>query len=630
MHISHEIRTFFTPLFLKHKTIFLLLMLSGVISWVFSVVMPLLLKWETDQLMGKQTLLGFTAFEVFAWILGLILLLKLFQRVISRIADIYLEARKEFFHNDIQLQLFNRMNYMEPWRTFSGRYKNLSEILWSEFTNFANTILHLPWSTIQKAIEIVGITALFAYFDIRLLAVTIIWALCSYYISHYADILRQKYDIQWQFSLGQKMYFYRWLFLGSFSDLANNGAVRTTLDAYRKLLDEQIRHGLKKNWADLNWVISWTLSDIITNILIKMIVGYSVFQWTQSIGIVALAVSSMDTVSDILANTLSLRKDYRRFRMQESSILLFFEMSSPIGEIDTMTKKLENIEIKNLTFSYPTTYDYEREYMHIIQEFFKDGKSWDRYIDEKFEEYIESLTQDLKNKHPDILKDISLTLRTGKIYGIVGKNGAGKTTLMHLLSWMFRSYDGDIIFDNQSTRDWTPELYAEQVSFLTQQPFFMEWGSTVEENILLWVKDHDPDILWGYLEKFWIAHKIKESKKWLESSIGDDIDFSWGEKQIIACIRVLLQDRPIVIMDEWTNQLDAENELLIMNEFLEKKSDKIIIFITHRMSTISRADTIYCLESHSIKKSGTHRELLNQWDNIYAQFYRAQVLHDDV
>jgi ABC-type bacteriocin/lantibiotic exporter with double-glycine peptidase domain len=78
--------------------------------------------------------------------------------------------------------------------------------------------------------------------------------------------------------------------------------------------------------------------------------------------------------------------------------------------------------------------------------------------------------------------------------------------------------------------------------------------------------------------------------------MGDDIEFSGGEKQIIAFIRVLLQDRDIIIMDEGTNQLDAENEVLVMSELMQKKSNKIIIFITHRMSTISRADMIYCLE----------------------------------
>lgn len=95
----------------------------------------------------------------------------------------------------------------------------------------------------------------------------------------------------------------------------------------------------------------------------------------------------------------------------------------------------------------------------------------------------------------------------------------------------------------------------------------------------------------------------------------------------MAFIRILLQDRPIVILDEGTNQLDAENELLVMSELLKMKEDKIIIFITHRMSTVSRADWIYCIEDGHVVATGDHRSLLDGGNNPYARFYRAQILH---
>lgn len=81
-------------------------------------------------------------------------------------------------------------------------------------------------------------------------------------------------------------------------------------------------------------------------------------------------------------------------------------------------------------------------------------------------------------------------------------------------------------------------------------------------------------------------------------------------------------------MDEGTNQLDAENEILVFNELLKKRKEKIIIFITHRMSTISRADKIFTLENGKVEHSGTHEQLLNENNNAYARFYKAQILHD--
>jgi ATP-binding cassette subfamily B protein len=79
-------------------------------------------------------------------------------------------------------------------------------------------------------------------------------------------------------------------------------------------------------------------------------------------------------------------------------------------------------------------------------------------------------------------------------------------------------------------------------------------------------------------------------------------------------------------MDEWTNQLDAENEILVMEELLKNKADKIIIFITHRMTSIRKADKIFCLENWNITDQWTHQELL-KWDNIYKSFWEKQVIH---
>ncbi len=78
----------------------------------------------------------------------------------------------------------------------------------------------------------------------------------------------------------------------------------------------------------------------------------------------------MDTISDILANVLSFRQDYRRFKLQESSILLFFRMSEPVGTIAKFNEKLNTVQVKNMSFHYPTTYSYETDYMHLMQNFF--------------------------------------------------------------------------------------------------------------------------------------------------------------------------------------------------------------------------------------------------------------------
>jgi ABC-type multidrug transport system fused ATPase/permease subunit len=238
------------------------------------------------------------------------------------------------------------------------------------------------------------------------------------------------------------------------------------------------------------------------------------------------------------------------------------------------------------------------------------------------------MKEESKIPMPHILSGTSFQFERWKVYGIVGKNGAGKTSLMYLLAWFFRWYDGEILFNGENTKDFTTTSFLEKISFLTQIPFNIEREATVRDNLFLWVWDDKTDEkAWEYLELFWLAHKIKKTKKWLDSEIGNNLSFSGWEYQILSFIRILLQDKDIVILDEWTNQLDAENEILVMNELLKHKQNKIIIFITHRMSTISRADEIYCLEDGKFSSKWTHIELMKENTNMYAKFYRAQVLH---
>ncbi len=629
--LSQIIKDFFIPIFKKHKKIFFLLGFDGLITGLVSVLTPLLLKLETDQLMLQQSFMTsfweLRPFTVFFTILLIILMTEVISRLVSRISEILMESERDYIKNHIQLELFRHMNMMEVGRAMNGRFKYLSRILESEFSGFPNTILNLPKEVVQRTIQIVWITTLFAYFNIIFLFIVVISATLSFFIEKYRDVLQQKYEMQWKFTLGQKIWFYSDLFLRSLPELATNGAIKSTLTDYQRVLDIQSKEGLKKNWADLTWTVSWLFTGSVSSILIKLIVGYGVFRGTESIWMVALVVSSMGTVEENITRIFTFRKDYLRFRFQESSILLFLEMCAPIGYKDPKLWSINSVSFRNIHFAYPNLNNYELQYLHIAKDFMKWGKTWTRWIDEKFEDMIQSIESDLERSMPIVLDGVSLHFEKWKIYGIVGKNGAWKTTLMQLLAWFFRSYSGEILLNDLEGKDFIPEVFASKVSFLTQQPFFMGYGSTILQNLSLWVETLDEWIMWNYLEKFWLAEKIMKSPDGIESEVWEKIEFSGGEKQILTFIRLLLQDRPIIIMDEGTNQLDAENEIHVMDELLKTKQDKIIIFITHRMSTISKVDYIYCLEGWKISASWGHRDLLD-YSNVYSRFYRSQVLHD--
>ena len=263
---------------------------------------------------------------------------------------------------------------MEVGRAMNARFRHIANVLRSEFQSFSSTLINLPGSTIQKGIQILGITAIFAYFDIRLLAVVIVSATLSYWIDRYSEILREKYNLKWKFSLGQKVYFYNDLFLRLFGQLAINGAVSNTISKYEHILTEGTKQGIRKNWSDLVWGVSSLLTGSVSQMIIKVIVGYSVFQGTQSIGMVALVVASLGTVEDIMRSILSVRKGYLRFRFQESSILLFLHMCEPIGHKARFRETLSTIQMRDVSFAYPNISVYEKQYIDVAKTFIKKGR----------------------------------------------------------------------------------------------------------------------------------------------------------------------------------------------------------------------------------------------------------------
>jgi ABC-type multidrug transport system fused ATPase/permease subunit len=630
--ISKEIINLYLPTIKRHKNIFVLMIVGAVISWFSGIAIPLLLKYETDQLANNGSSLfpqiNSSPFFIFVLILFVLLIVKFIDQVVDGIIRVITEKKKEIIENELQIALFTHMQEVEVGRTLNSRFHYLRENIESAFFDIWSKILQEPKNILTTIISSIGIITVLTYFDITLLVVIVITTIIQHFINTFSENYRRKHEISWKMWLGRKLHYYQKLFLRNFGEMAANGAMQKTLHEYKEILDHHRKHKQKWEYIEIIANILGFLSSSVGEVTIKCIVGYAVFQGTQSIGMVALVTWYSERVWRILSDILGIKIKYRDTKFQLSTLHLFVKMFIPIGHYqNSKTLSIVKVEFRDVCFKYPMMQEYEREYLNIVEQYFW---SIPEYENTWYKENIQKFITDAHAlpEEQTILKNVSICFEKWKIYGIVGKNGAGKTTMMHLLAWFYRSYTGIISINNQDTKDWKTTYYSEQISFLSQVPFSLQWWANIRQEILFWVtKNVTDETIYKLLEEFGLKKKIEKLPAWLDSMLGDDIEFSGGEKQIIAFIRLLLQDRPIVIMDEGTNQLDAENEILVMNKLLEKKSEKIIIFITHRMSTISRADEIYCLEHHSITHHGTHTELLAEGKNAYARFYTAQVLH---
>jgi ABC-type multidrug transport system fused ATPase/permease subunit len=163
-----------------------------------------------------------------------------------------------------------------------------------------------------------------------------------------------------------------------------------------------------------------------------------------------------------------------------------------------------------------------------------------------------------------------------------------------------------------------------EMSILRQSPYLLYGRFTLRDNILLGVSEKITDEeIYAELAHFGMDTTIRKLRKGLDTELGYDINLSGGQKQIINFIRTIYQNRKFLIYDEGTNQLDAENELLVMRRLTELKKDRIILFVTHRMSTLKHVDMIYCLEDGTITDSGSPKALI-KGKNLFHSFWSAQ------
>jgi ATP-binding cassette, subfamily B, bacterial len=225
-----------------------------------------------------------------------------------------------------------------------------------------------------------------------------------------------------------------------------------------------------------------------------------------------------------------------------------------------------------------------------------------------------------KERGRAILKDISFHAEEGQITAIVGPTGAGKTSLISLLPRFFDPWQGRILLDGIDLKDLSLRSLRENIALVLQDPFlftmtiaenigFGRAGATHEEIVEAAVAAQAHDFIMRQPDKY-------------ETLIGEGgVSLSGGEKQRISIARALLKDAPILILDEPTSSLDARTEAQIFKAISTAIKGRTTFIISHRLSTIRRADQIIAFDGGRIVESGTHDSLL-KLNNLYADLYR--------
>lgn len=232
------------------------------------------------------------------------------------------------------------------------------------------------------------------------------------------------------------------------------------------------------------------------------------------------------------------------------------------------------------------------------------------------------------NADRDAVHNLSFQLKKGDKVAIVGQNGAGKSTIVKLLLRLYYPNQGSIFVNGKNINEYGSAELHDKIGVVWQD--FELYALSIAENILLSsIKDEcDEQRVWEALKKVGLFEKVQHLTNGIYTPISKEFDengtiLSGGELQKIALARVFVQDYDIIILDEPSSALDSIAENNFFQYILEATQGKTVIYITHRLSTISHADKIFYIEKGKVIESGSFQELMSI-NSKFSSLYRLQ------
>ena len=221
----------------------------------------------------------------------------------------------------------------------------------------------------------------------------------------------------------------------------------------------------------------------------------------------------------------------------------------------------------------------------------------------------------------EIIHDFSEHILPGQKVAIVGPTGAGKTTMVNLLMRFYEINSGAIRIDGIDTSEMTREEIHDLFGMVLQDTWLFE--GSVRENLAYGKEEITDEQLMNACKAVGLGHFINSLPNGLDTVLDESVSLSVGQKQLMTIARAMIEDAPMLILDEATSSVDTRTELQIQKAMEALTVGRTSFVIAHRLSTIKNSDKILVMRDGDIVESGTHEELLSL-NGFYAQLYNSQ------
>ena len=356
---------------------------------------------------------------------------------------------------------------------------------------------------------------------------------------------------------------------------------------------QEINSRHKDAWLKTVWInsIFFPIAEISTSICIGLLVWYGGFNNIQgdniSLGTLFLFISMSGLLFRPLRQIADRFNTLQMGMVSTERIFKILEDDSIIQDKGVISMDNINgmIEFKNVTFSYV--------------------------------------------KNEKVIDDISFKVNSGETLAIVGPTGSGKTTITNLITKFYEYDKGEILIDGVNINDLKLDNIRNKVGIILQDVFL--FADTIFNNITLYNDQISLKDVQSAAKKLEIHEFISSLPNGYNFNVSErGVTLSSGQRQLIAFLRVLVNNPDILILDEATSSIDSYSEDLIKNATKKITKGKTSIIIAHRLSTIESADKIIYMENGVILEQGNHKELLKIEDGKYKKLHKEQLFMEEL